>query len=134
MRATVFRGLGDLDVDTLHGQIEVVPTAEEETEPITAEAIMFETDGPKFSVGGPSGTDVGGEIIEFQEETQPVWGKGNLPAEYQEFFGDSNGARMNFVQNQVIENQGKILKIIAVRLLALEGVDPNDLPIIEKEN
>ncbi len=79
-------------VDALHGQIEVVPTAE--------------------------------------EETQPVWGKGDLPAEYQEFFGDSNGARLDFMQNQVIENQGKILKIIAVRLLALEGVDPNDMPVV----
>ncbi len=55
----------------------------------------------------------------------PQWGNGDPPAEYQEFFGNSNGARLDFVQNQAIDKHGLIIVEIAKRLLMLEGADPN---------
>ncbi len=55
----------------------------------------------------------------------PTWGKGELPADHQEFFGDSNTARLDYVQNMVLDKHAAILKVLAVRVLALEAVDPN---------
>lgn len=57
----------------------------------------------------------------------PVWGKGELPDDHQEFFGNDNTARLDYVQNRVLEQHGAILKIIAIRILALEAVDPNSM-------
>ncbi len=54
-----------------------------------------------------------------------VWGKGELPVEHQDFFGNDNTARLDYVQNRVLDKHGAILKIIAIRVLALEAVDPN---------
>ncbi|KKN31140.1 hypothetical protein LCGC14_0826850, partial [marine sediment metagenome] len=34
-------------------------------------------------------------------------------------------ARLDYVQNRVLDKHGEILKIIAIRVLALEAVDPN---------
>ncbi len=61
------------------------------------------------------------------DETQQgsVWGKGELPADHQEFFGNDNSSRLDYVQNQVLDKHAAILKIIAIRVLALEAVDPN---------
>ena len=61
-----------------------------------------------------------------KEQTPPEWGKGDLPKEYEESFGNSNGARLDYVQNQIIDRHNKILKVIAGRLVALEAVDPNE--------
>ncbi len=57
--------------------------------------------------------------------TPPVWGKGELPADHQGFFGNDNTARLDYVQNRVLDKHAAILKIIAIRVLALEAVDPN---------
>ncbi len=57
----------------------------------------------------------------------PVWGNGELPDKYQEFFGTSNGARLDFVQNQAIEKHGLIIAEIARRVVAMEGTDPNEV-------
>ena len=59
----------------------------------------------------------------------PVWGKGELPADHQDFFGDGNDSRLNYVQNRVLDKHGEILKILAIRVLALEAVDPNAIPV-----
>ncbi len=59
----------------------------------------------------------------------PVWGKGELPAEYTDFFGDKNGARLDYVQNQAIDKHGLIIKELARRVIALEAVDPNTVPV-----
>ena len=55
----------------------------------------------------------------------PVWGKGELPADHQDFFGDGNDSRLNYVQNKVLDKHAEILKILAIRVLALEAIDPN---------
>ncbi len=60
-----------------------------------------------------------------EPDAPPVWGKGELPADHQGFFGDSNTARLNYVQNMVLDKHAAILEILAVRVLALEAVDPN---------
>ncbi len=57
----------------------------------------------------------------------PVWGNGELPDEFQQFFGTSNSARLDYVQNQAINKHGLIIVEIAKRLLALEVTDPNGL-------
>ena len=56
----------------------------------------------------------------------PVWGKGDLPAEYKLYFDDNNGARLNYVQNQAIDKQGQVLTELTKRMIALEGNDPNE--------
>lgn len=57
----------------------------------------------------------------------PIWGKGELPAEYTNFFGTDNPARLNWMQNQVLDRHGKIIAEIAKRVLILEYVDPNEV-------
>ena len=56
----------------------------------------------------------------------PVWGNGDLPAKYTANFGNDNGARLNYVQNQMIDKHNKIIAEIARRVIAIES-DPNDL-------
>lgn len=58
---------------------------------------------------------------------RPVWGQGELPVDHQEFFGNDNTARLDYVQNRVLDRHGAILKEIAIRVLALEAVDPNTM-------
>ncbi len=60
-----------------------------------------------------------------EAQQKPVWGNGELPADHQEFFGNDNTARLDYVQNRVLDKHAAILKIIAIRVLALEAVDPN---------
>lgn len=57
----------------------------------------------------------------------PVWGQGELPATYTDFFGNDNPARLNWMQNQVLDQHGKIIAEIAKRVLILEAVDPNEV-------
>ena len=47
-------------------------------------------------------------------EIPPVYGNGDPPAEYQEYFGNDNGARLDFMQNKVIGE-------LAARIERLEG-------------
>ena len=54
-----------------------------------------------------------------------VWGQGDLPEDWQEFFGNENMARLNFVQTQSINNQGKAIAELAERVRKLEA-DPNE--------
>ena len=57
----------------------------------------------------------------------PVWGNGELPVEHIKFFGTSNSARLDYVQNQAISKHGLIIVEIAKRILALEDTDPNEV-------
>jgi len=60
------------------------------------------------------------------ESKCPVWGKGDLPAEYTKSFGNTNGARLDHVQNQVLDKHNKVIAELARRVIALEGNDPNE--------
>ena len=56
-----------------------------------------------------------------------VWGQGEPPGDWQEFFGNENMARLNWVQTQSINNQGQAIAELAERVRKLEGqVDPDD--------
>jgi hypothetical protein len=61
---------------------------------------------------------------EAQKTETPVWGQGELTPEYTVYFGNDNGARLDWMQNQVISNIGQ-------RVLALEG-DPNSIPVQQR--
>lgn len=54
----------------------------------------------------------------------PVYGKGELPAEYLRHFGNSNGARLDYLQNNTIGNQARAIAELTERVKKLE--DPND--------
>ena len=43
------------------------------------------------------------------QEEQKVWGIGETPTEYQEYFGNGNNARLNHKQNLIIDSQTAIL-------------------------
>lgn len=60
-------------------------------------------------------------------ESQKTFGQGNLPENYQEFFGDTNLARLNFVQSQEIASQGKVLEELIKRVRFLEEENPAEL-------
>lgn len=62
-----------------------------------------------------------------EQKTQPVWGKGELPVKHQEWFGNDNTARLDYVQNRILDRHGAILRELAKRVLVLEGADPNDM-------
>ena len=40
-------------------------------------------------------------------DAPPVWGKGELPPHWVEYFGDDNGARLDFKQSQIIDELAK---------------------------
>ena len=66
------------------------------------------------------------------QQSVKVWGKGELPADHQEFFGNDNTARLDYVQNRMLDKHTAIIKEIARRVLILEAVDPNAMvPRIE---
>lgn len=88
--------------------------------------------------------------IEEEKKTTPIWGKGELPADFVSFFGTGNNARLNKAQNDEINRHrvvihgmdqvknGKKVHIpgiidligqLDVRLQALEAVDPNEVAI-----
>ena len=62
-----------------------------------------------------------------QVEQAPVWGEGELPAEYQAIFGNDNVARLVYMQNQVQNRHAAVIRELAIRVLTMEGVDPNDV-------
>ena len=51
-------------------------------------------------------------------EAQQQWGRGELPAQWQGFFGNSNNSRLDFVQSKVIDRQAAMIYGIDVK-------DPN---------
>ena len=65
-------------------------------------------------VSDPNGLSLGALIVK-----RPVWGKGELPPEWVEYFGDSNLSRMSFKQSQVID-------ALTSKVFEVSGpVDPN---------
>ena len=43
-------------------------------------------------------------------QRQPrVWGQGELPAEWEGFFGNGNGARLDYMQSKMLDQQGVII-------------------------
>ena len=55
-----------------------------------------------------------------QNQQQKVWGIGELPAEWQEFFGNDNTARLDLAQTEAINNQGKLVTELVERVSKLE--------------
>ena len=53
------------------------------------------------------------------QEQQKVWRQGDPPADYQEFFGNSNTARLNYVQAQILNRH-------AAELYGVDINDPNN--------
>ncbi len=61
------------------------------------------------------------------ETKRPVWGKGELPADYQTTFGNTNPSRLNYVQQLQIDKHAKVIAELARRVIAIEAVDPNEV-------
>lgn len=61
------------------------------------------------------------------QEEQKVWGQGELGTKWTEFFGESNGSRLNFIQSQMIEGNKKGLGELLKRVQALEIENPAEL-------
>lgn len=53
-----------------------------------------------------------GCVEEQQVQQPPIWGKGDLPTGWQEYFGNDNGSRMNFRQSQVIDELVKRVRTL----------------------
>lgn len=63
------------------------------------------------------------------EAQRPVYGQGNPPAQWQVMFGNSNGSRLDFLQNQaIVKLRDKTINELTARVIALEG-DPNDVVV-----
>lgn len=59
-----------------------------------------------------------------------VWGQGDPPDNWQEFFGNNNVARLDYMQTQAINRQGQALAELVERVRKLEEpVDVNDLDV-----
>lgn len=56
--------------------------------------------------------------------SRKVWGQGDLPDDWQGFFGEDNVSRLDFVQTQTINRMGQAIAELAERVRTLE--DPND--------
>ena len=60
--------------------------------------------------------------VAIAEPKLPVWGQGELPAEWQEYFGNDNVARLNFMQTRALDRMQAIIYGIDVS-------DPNGQPM-----
>jgi hypothetical protein len=60
-------------------------------------------------------------------EAQKVWGKGETPADYQEIFGNSNSARLDYFNTERIDMHLKAITELAERVRALEAENPAEL-------
>lgn len=67
---------------------------------------------------------VGCQEVQRAPQTK-VWGQGDLPADWQGFFGADNSARLDYVQTQTINRMGQAISQLAERVRKLEA-DPND--------
>lgn len=56
------------------------------------------------------------------QESQRVWGQGELPVDYQEMFGNSNSARLDYAQTQIINRHNGII-------YGFDTKDPNEQPV-----
>lgn len=59
------------------------------------------------------------------EPNKPVWGQGEITAEWQSFFGNDNMSRLNFAQTQKFNQLGQTVAELAHRVRKLE--DPNEV-------
>ena len=57
----------------------------------------------------------------------PIWGTGETNTEWQDYFGNDNIARLDFVQTRAINEQGQAIAVLAERVRKLEVVDPNEV-------
>ncbi len=64
-----------------------------------------------------------------ETQKKPVWGKGELPADYQTIFGNTNPSRLNYVQQLQIDKHAKVIAELARRVIAIEAVDPNEVEV-----
>ncbi len=110
------------------------------------EPIIIDAMGREVSIG------VREELVDITtdpiSDAPPVWGKGELPADYVSFFGTDNAARLNKAQNDMLNRHqavihgldqtedGKTVHINGLvdmvlnlqrRVDMLEAVDPNDV-------
>ena len=68
-----------------------------------------------------------GGCNEAQQVPQQVWGQGELPADYQTLFGNSNIARLVYVQTQRVNKQIQDVNELASRVRFLETENPTEL-------
>ena len=64
-------------------------------------------------------------VFGCQSRQKKVWGNGDLPSDWQGFFGADNVARLDFVQTNTINAQGQAIAVLAERVRKLE--DPNEI-------
>ena len=69
------------------------------------------------------------EILEKEPDAVPVWGKGDLPADFVENFGNSNLARLSFAQSEMINRHEMAINELSKQLNEIktpqEVADPN---------
>lgn len=58
-----------------------------------------------------------------EEQKTQVWGEGELPVKWREWFGDDNGSRLDFVQVETINKQVQDVKNLATRIDKLEALN-----------
>ena len=57
------------------------------------------------------------------QKVDKVYGKGDLPTGYQEYFGGDNMARLNYMQNGELSRIGQAVAELAERVRKLEVVE-----------
>jgi hypothetical protein len=57
---------------------------------------------------------------EEQQQEEKIWGKGDLPADWQEYFGSDNTSRLDYVQSERISLLQKTLSNFGKRLDDME--------------
>lgn len=61
-----------------------------------------------------------------QEQQRKIYGQGNIPLDWQVYFGNDNIARLDYMQTRAINQQGQTLTELAERVRKLEtAYDPN---------
>lgn len=56
-----------------------------------------------------------------QQHQTKVWGKGDTTAEWKEYFGNDNTARLDYVQTNSINNLGQAVAELQVKIEELES-------------
>lgn len=66
------------------------------------------------------------------QQTQRVWGQGDPPADWQDFFGNDNISRLDFVHSQLLQRHADELVQLTDRIKELEEpMDPNEIEWLE---